>query len=326
MAVQKFLSCDWGTSHFRLRLIETATLSIIAEQTSQQGIANTFELYKQSKIDDKGRLSFYLNIISDHVLLLEEKLAITLHDIPLIISGMASSSIGMMELPYKHLPFFIDGSDLIIQRISTDHQFPYQIFCISGVRSTNDVMRGEETQLIGSIEERSDEEDLYIFPGTHSKHILIKNDKAVGFETYMTGEFFQLLSQRSILSASVEEGEGLQDERNRQSFERAVIDSNSINLLHSSFLVRTNILFAKYSRQENYYYLSGLLIGSELKDILHQAPPHITLVADSVLRSYYEAALKVIFDLAKKDLRLKILSSDEGLFRGQWKIFNSQYR
>ena len=32
-------------------------------------------------------------------------------------------------------------------------------------------------------------------------------------------------------------------------------------------MVRTNQLFEKYSGEENYYYLSGLLIGNELSEI-----------------------------------------------------------
>jgi 2-dehydro-3-deoxygalactonokinase len=63
------------------------------------------------------------------------------------------------------------------------------------------------------------------------------------------------------LSVSLEEGSGLQSEKNLQSFQKGVNDRLGSNLLHMSFMVRTNHLFGKLSKQENYYYLSGLLIG-----------------------------------------------------------------
>ncbi len=68
-------------------------------------------------------------------------------------------------------------------------------------------MRGEETQLIGCL--KSGKQDgFFIFPGTHSKHVEVEDGMVKDFKTYMTGEFFELLSQKSILLNSVEENTG----------------------------------------------------------------------------------------------------------------------
>merc|ERR1712216_152509 len=66
-----------------------------------------------------------------------------------------------------------------------------------------DVMRGEETQLLGAW---SGKRRLFVLPGTHSKWALTSADGVVSFQTQMTGEFFELLRRHSILRTSMEEG------------------------------------------------------------------------------------------------------------------------
>lgn len=47
--MKKFFSCDWGTTAFRLRLIEVGGLKLIAEESNQQGIGETYKRWKQRK-------------------------------------------------------------------------------------------------------------------------------------------------------------------------------------------------------------------------------------------------------------------------------------
>jgi 2-dehydro-3-deoxygalactonokinase len=315
--MEKFFSCDWGVSSFRLRIVETHSLTIIAEEKSDYGVAKSFELWKQSRKTEEVRLAFYLDIIDRHIKILEKKSGTSLDKIPLIISGMASSTIGMIHLPYKEFPFLADGGDLEIKLIETNNNFPHQTAIISGVKSNEDVMRGEETQLAGCFD-NGKEEEVFIFPGTHSKHVLVKNGKAVDVNTYMTGEFFELLSKKSILSVSIEKGEGLLQKKNIQSFEKGVIDSLESNLLHNCFRVRTNDLFGKFTRSENYYYLSGLLVGTEIKELMDNDYVNVTLVSNEMLTPFYETAFN---GLNKKKSVLKIQNADEALVHGQFKIF-----
>jgi 2-dehydro-3-deoxygalactonokinase len=72
--MKKFLSCDWGTSAFRLKLIEIAGTRVIAEENSDNGIAKVFEVWKQSGEQEDVRLFFYLNIIGQHIDALKKKL------------------------------------------------------------------------------------------------------------------------------------------------------------------------------------------------------------------------------------------------------------
>ena len=320
-APDMFLSCDWGTSAFRLRLVETGALTTLAEVSSNEGIANVFKQWQQNSVGD--RLPFYLTVIQKHINLLEQKLDISVENIPLIISGMASSTIGMLELEYKELPFSVDGSDLNVQRIETHNNFNHCIFLISGVKSDSDVMRGEETQLVGCLAQTAEkaDEQIVLLPGTHSKHVLIKKGIAVEIKTYMTGEFFDLLSQKSILSVSVESGGDLSRRKNLQSFIKAISESQKINLLHGSFRVRTNQLFEMLDKEQNYYYLSGLLIGSELQDLLKHSAVPIILVGNSSLMPLYSQALKTLLP------KINVISenSERAIVKGQFIIYKKGF-
>jgi len=287
LEMSKFISCDWGTSSFRLRLVDASAQAVLAQVKSNRGIAEAHTQWRQQGLDEEKRFSFYQSIIQDHLQQLHEQVDHSLHDLPLIISGMASSNIGMVELPYKALPFGVDGSDLVVKKIKATGNFRHDVVVISGAKSTRDVMRGEEVQLIG-CDFPSNEERIYILPGTHSKHVTVKHQRVTDFKTYMTGEFFYLLSHYSILSKSVEQ-ESRGDEL--KSFEEGVAQSVHDHLLHNAFLVRTNHLFGSYSKEENHHYLSGLLIGAELKELAGDAVP-VTVVANESMQKYYVAALK----------------------------------
>jgi len=297
-------------------LVEIAAARIIAGENSDHGIAKVFELWKQSGEPEDVRFFFYLNILRQHIDAFRKKLNFPLDGLPLVISGMACSTLGMIDLPYKEVPFSTDGSDLVTKLVAASEDFRHDIIFISGAKTGNDAMRGEETLLVGCFP--NEQEQVFIFPGTHSKHVTVKNGNVVDIKTYMTGEFFELLSAKSILSASIEKTAGLNNEKNKKALESGVKEGLHSNLLNSSFKVRTNYLFHKLSRQENYHYLSGLLIGSEIKEIAgHDSD--ITLVSNSHLRSHYEVAFNVVMN---KTRSVKTQNADEAIVAGQLKILS----
>ena len=91
--MERFFSCDWGTSSFRLKLVNAKDFAIIAEEKSDQGILRTFELWKETGSSNKTRAGFYCRIIESNIKKLEEKLRISLNGLPVILSGMASSNL-----------------------------------------------------------------------------------------------------------------------------------------------------------------------------------------------------------------------------------------
>src|SRR4051812_3886439 len=111
-----FISCDWGTSAFRLRLIDAETKKASATIKTEQGIATVYNDWSNNHATT-DRLQFYSNILADGVQALEQECKCSLENMTIVVSGMASSSIGMMELPYKNLPFHLDGSDVLTEVI-----------------------------------------------------------------------------------------------------------------------------------------------------------------------------------------------------------------
>jgi 2-dehydro-3-deoxygalactonokinase len=317
------ISCDWGTSAFRLRVVDKG--SVIASIQSNNGIASTFADWKRSGLSEEHRLDFFRAILKGALEELQRAHAVDLDGVPVILSGMASSSIGMLELPYHPLPFSLSGEDLEPALLSATTDFPNAIMLVPGVRSTDDVMRGEETQLIGCAglalrEERSQgtslssEGRLFIFPGTHSKHIVAIRGQAVALSTYLTGEFFSLLSKQSILAASVEASP-----LSTAAFIAGIDAAQKASILHSAFLVRTNQLFGNFSKADNYHYLSGLLIGEELKELNKLLP--LTLVAVApILRSYQLALARLGFH------SVEIIDADRALVEGHCHIYERHVR
>lgn len=326
--MNEFLSCDWGTSSFRLNLVTKVDFSIILSESSDKGILGTFNTWKETLGGQpETRLSFYLAIILENIDALEQQSGRSLAGIPVLISGMASSSIGMIPLPYQDLPFSIDGSGMLCQFLPKINDFKHDIFLISGARSLNDVMRGEETQLVGIIPETLSHtgDQLFIFPGTHSKHILVNNGSVTHFKTFMTGEFFDLLATKSILHAGIEKSGELETAMDIKYFEQAVKEGATTNLLNISFRVRTNALFDLLTPKQNYHYLSGLLIGAELGEILQNDTIRIYLCCGRHLKKYYETALEVL-GMKDKVHTFPAEEVEKAALKGQYKIYEKQIK
>lgn len=304
--IKQILSCDWGTTSFRLRLVHAESAVVLAEIIEGKGIAAVYRDWIQSGLPENERTNFYKSILLTHIDKFTES---ELTGVPLIISGMASSSIGVTELPYSDCPFKINAENLQVMKLDCRENFKHDILLVSGLKTDNDVMRGEETMLLGC---ETDEEQLIIFPGTHSKHVTIKNRLCVNFKTYMTGEVFELLATESILSKSV-----VKNKSNQYNgiFEAAVQQAAAGNLLNTAFHVRTNQLFKKLSAEENYHYLSGLVIGTELKDMV-TGNKKIQLVCNRQLAEPYLLALKIL----KGGSEVKYSNADEALIKGHCKL------
>src|SRR4030095_1141613 len=130
--MKEFLSCDWGTTTFRLRLVDIAGAKIVAEENSDQGIAKVFELWKKTDQPEALRFAFFLDRIRQGIQSIESRLNYSLEGFPLVISGMACSTLGMIDLPYKKVPFSSDGSDLLSKFTKANNDFKHDIIFISG--------------------------------------------------------------------------------------------------------------------------------------------------------------------------------------------------
>ena len=157
-------------------------------------------------------------------------------------------------------------------------------------------MRGEETQLIGLIKLlklNSHNEIIFILPGTHSKHLQIKDEKLVDIQTFMTGELYNILTHHSILKDSVDVN--IPDDMSaddREAFISGIRNSGSANILNRLFSVRTNQLFNKLDKKQNALYLSGLLMGNELAGLQKSENVPLILCTAGALHKLYRLAFE----------------------------------
>lgn len=291
------MSCDWGTSSFRLRLFHSGSDSVVAEVTASAGIAAIYDRCK--KEPDRPRFSFYQGVLQKSIDELSRNAGFSMTGVPVVISGMASSSIGIRELAYATLPFPLDGNRAVTLELGPTTEFPHEILLISGLKSDRDIMRGEETQLLGLAAHgilNGESTAVCIFPGTHSKHIRVQNGVVADFETYMTGEFFQLLSCHSILHESLEMPDDAKDidlsPEAKETFLEGVQHAAGTNLLHAAFSTRTDHLFGKRDKANGFYFLSGLLIGAELNGLKNEKAATVVLCGGGSLSFLYALALR----------------------------------
>lgn len=324
------LCCDWGTTNFRLRLTDRKRLKIISEVHSDDGILSVFQRW-QKQSGRTNRADFYGKFLRGKIGEIQKVCSLNLQSVPVLVSGMASSSIGIRELPYATLPFPLEGREAI-SFLCKPTTLKNPVFIMSGVKSDTDVMRGEETQLIGLVGlnknlRAGDGEVLVILPGTHSKHITVRRGKMTGFRTFMTGEIFDALCNHTILSNSVstDSEAGGPTSRNLAAFKKGVdfFLHQKSPLLHALFLVRTNRLFRKLSMRENYFFLSGLLIGSEIEYLSTGSSKTIVVCCSDTLRKLYKAAFGELALTKSQVLYMPSKSLEEATIWGQIRVYQS---
>src|SRR5690606_29604544 len=97
--------CDWGTSSLRLRLIDVETRQVIGKIQTEDGIGRLFVEWSEDETQNESRHAYLLRILANQVDAIQQRVGFSVAHIPMVISGMASSSIGILEIPYAQLPF-----------------------------------------------------------------------------------------------------------------------------------------------------------------------------------------------------------------------------
>ncbi len=283
-----FISCDWGLSRFRLRLLGTGTPSVIAEVSRAQGIA---EMAAKSPSD-------FGAFLQDAIRTLFLRASTAPAPISVALSGMVVSSLGWKQLPYAGLPFPLDGSGAVVSEDSLGCDYGvHPLIFISGVCSSEDAMRGEECEIVGFFSvadsRRFMARAVAILPGTHSKSIEIRDGKIVNFRTFLTGELFEVLCRHSVLRHSVGANAPVAPD---EFFEMGVRKSSEQGLLSSLFTVRARNVLGGMGPEHCGSYLSGLLIGDEIAAITgsHPAPVPLLLGGSPSLQGLYLRALEVL--------------------------------
>ena len=207
-----------------------------------------------------------------------------------LIAGMAGSRQGWREAAYCACP--AGFADIAARLLWVE---PARIALVPGLscedQGVPDVMRGEETQVFGALDLLGLGDALLVLPGTHSKWVIVKDRRVVGFRTFMTGEVYALLRQHSILARTLPESDG---ELDIDSFRGGLAHAaRSASLLHAAFSVRTLALFERLPPASMPSYLSGLVIGEELRaQGFFGSVKTVVLIGAPALTARYRLALE----------------------------------
>jgi 2-dehydro-3-deoxygalactonokinase len=265
---KSFIALDWGTTSFRAYLVG-ADGAVNDQFASPEGIL---------AVKDQG----FEAVLESHIGSWDKAL-------PVVASGMITSRQGWVELPYAECP--ADVADLAKQIHLHKTASGRSIHFITGLHYksssiSHDVMRGEETQVFGSLGSGANH---FVAPGTHSKWIDVAGNKITRFSSYMTGEVFALLRNQSILGRLMtadtdDEGAFL------LGVDKALADP--AGFLHSIFSSRTLGLFNDMQGEQLASYLSGIVIGTEVAHAtLHndRAAKYVILASAGIGARYVRA-------------------------------------
>jgi 2-dehydro-3-deoxygalactonokinase len=283
--IARYALSDWGTSRFRLWLVDAAG-NVIAEKRSDDGL-------------DASRKRGFADTLESHL----SALGAPVH-LPVIVCGMAGSRQGWVEARYVPVPAdlrAIRSGAVKIENIARDVRI---IPGLSQSGKSPNVMRGEETQLLGAILDRNLSNGIIAMPGTHSKWVTLHEGRATGFSTYLTGELYALLSSQSILRHSIGDAASAASPDHPQFAAAIELMLSGERMLGELFGIRAAMLLDDLSPDGAASRLSGLLIGAEVAGAKAKSSNRITLVASGAMAALYGEALRIAnldFDLVDAD-------------------------
>lgn len=272
---------DWGTTHRRAYVVDTHG---VCTQELSDG---------DGAVASKGRFAQALQAALD---------TLGVQPSLIVMSGMVGSALGWHEVPYV-------GSNVALQDLAA-HVLrvpdapagaPCLIlpgYCLRNEAGLPDVMRGEETQLLGAWA-LGHTDGWFVLPGTHSKWVELRAGRVVQLRTYMTGELFDLLGQHGTLAAAAVAASSAWDDA---AFAEGVRAAGTHALSHQLFSCRARVVSKDMPAASSRSFLSGLLIGAELKDVLQGGaapaslthPPnaqgHFKLIGSPQLAALYQTA------------------------------------
>jgi 2-dehydro-3-deoxygalactonokinase len=276
-----WVAVDWGTSNLRVWGIG-ARGDVVFSHTSDQGMSKlTPDVYPRVLVG-----------------LLSGDFASAGPRIDVLICGMAGARQGWMEASYLEAP--ADLGALAAGAVAPalpDARLSPRILpgVCQRLIGAEDVMRGEETQLLGLGTLWPGFSGVVCMPGTHSKWVQLTGRRVERFATAMTGELFEVLRTHSVLRHSF--GGQLHGPNRDEGFSDGLATGIEApqRLPVTLFKVRAGSLLSGRTPDWCAGFLSGLLIGSEIgaqRDWIGEG--EIAIVGDAVLADLYAKGLGMI--------------------------------
>ena len=272
MAAAALLACDWGTTHLRAWTLD-ARGALVATRTFELGVGRLAPGEAAQRFVDEVRP------------------ALDAQGLPAMLCGMIGSNLGWTVAPYVDGPAGLAEVAAALVRIpEADVRIAPGLRCRT-TWDTVDVMRGEETQILGWIARRPARAHgarLVCHPGTHTKWALVQDGRITRFQTAMTGELFAVLRGHSVLR-------GPEAADDPAAFDAGLAAAGDGQALAARlFSARSRVVGDGRPAEETASYLSGLLIGADVAAtpaLLDAGDLPVALLGDPALCGWYGRAL-----------------------------------
>jgi 2-dehydro-3-deoxygalactonokinase len=269
------LGIDWGTSNRRAYVFD-AQGALVRRQDDDCGILKVAGGFEASLKD-----------------LLRE---LDLDRADVLMSGMVGSRNGWREAPYLSVDQPLSRLGDALMEIPAS--LP-EVRCrvVPGYRYVDpqgipDVMRGEETQIFGALVSGASD-GWFVLPGTHSKWVRVEGGKVLELLTFMTGELYALLSRHGTLANIMKEHESVPE-----AFKSGLEAARHGAFTHMAFCCRALVVTDAMPAEHAASYLSGLLIGTEIHDIVKrtgdQMRAPVQIIGSPSLAARYQNALEIL--------------------------------
>ena len=279
-----YIVIDGGTTNTRINLVQNGT------------VTDTLKLHQgaRSAIDGREALS---QAISEGIKAVLAKNSLEESDIKRILaSGLITSEFGLYKVDHIVAPAGVSELHLNMREVTLPNISPIPFVFVSGVKTAcdslenADMMRGEETELMGIISETG-EDAVYVLPGSHSKIIFTDSEgRIINFHTMLTGEMTAALSQYTILKDAVRLGECVTDVEYLVKGYRYA-QKNGIN----EALFKTRILKNLFgaTHDQAYSFFCGAVLSGEIDRIIAMGAKKVYIGGRTEIKEQLTALLSL---------------------------------
>ncbi|MFC6669518.1 2-dehydro-3-deoxygalactonokinase [Marinobacterium aestuariivivens] len=264
---------DWGSSNFRAFLIDGESGQCLDRRASERGLkslrSDQFAEYCAAELTDWRQADA----------------------LPVYMAGMVGSARGWMETPQLDLPLDSAGLAAGVRAVPDfDNGWILPGARVLGEHEV-DVMRGEEVQALGALAIAGLGDAMLCLPGTHSKWVRAGGGRLLDFTTLMTGELYQAVRFHTLIGEPARDESTFEPEAFALGLDR--VHESPGGVLHALFEGRSRMLQAGLAAPAVASYLSGVLIGEEIRCMrqAHPALEALLLVGAERLRAPYSQAL-----------------------------------
>jgi 2-dehydro-3-deoxygalactonokinase len=290
------IGLDWGSSNVRAFAFD-ASGRVTASARSSAGA--------MTLVSADAFNNAFENLLAE--------LAIDNTSIPVIACGMIGARDGWVEAGYVGLNTSARSLKHATKEIRARSE--YRIAVVPGMKSDEpDVMRGEETQIVGADVESG----VIVLPGTHSKWVRVDNGRIVEFKSYLTGEMNALLRGSSTIGKAISTEASIADESAIVcGIDRA--RAQSLHWLHELFCFRARVVSGAQTAVAASNELTAWLIASEFvqASTAFEQVQTIHVIASASLLRWYERVARAF------GIECIALDAEVCAARGLWRIANA---